>query len=234
MLIHLTGSWASVVVDLSTGVPTIRHWGELLGSNIDLDAIVAAGARPIAHGGLDIEAPVSLVPEHGSGFTGHPGLRGQRRRGTAWAPRFSYESHTMGDDNSVTARAIDTVAQLRLTSVISLGDVLCVRVTLTNLSTTDRYLLDQLDIALPLPAQANELMQFSGRWTRELHPHRVAFERGSYVTENRRGRTSHESPPLMFAGTHAFGEWHGEVWGAHLAWSGNHHTRAEVLADGRC
>lgn len=233
MLIHLTGSWASVVVDLSTGVPTIRHWGALLGSDIDLDAIVAATTRPIAHGGLDIEAPVSLVPEHGSGFTGHPGLLGHRRRGTAWAPRFSYESHAIGDDNSVTAHAIDTVAQLRLTSVISLGDVLCVRVTLTNLSATDRYLLDQLDIALPLPAQANELMQFSGRWTRELHPHRVAFERGSFVTENRRGRTSHENPPLMFAGTHAFGEWHGEVWGAHLAWSGNHHTRAEVLADGR-
>ncbi len=51
--------------------------------------------------------------------------------------------------------------------------------------------------------------------------------------ENRRGRTSHEHPPLLFAGTPGYGEWHGQVWGAHLAWSGNHGLMAERLPDGR-
>ena len=233
VLIHLAGSTTSVVVDLSTGAPTIRHWGAALGDDRDLDAIVASTARPIAHGGLDVEAPLSLVPEHAAGFPGRPGLLGHRRRGTAWAPRFVYESHSLQSNNSLTSTAVDSIAQLRLTSTISLGHVLTVQLTVSNLSTTDRYLLDQLAVTLPLPAQARELMQFSGRWTRELHPYRTSFDRGTFLTENRSGRTSHEHPPLVFAGINGFGEWHGEVWGAHLAWSGNHHMLAEVLPDGR-
>jgi alpha-galactosidase len=221
------------VIDLATGTPTIRHWGARLSDDFDLDSLVLATTRPIAHGGLDVESPLSLVPEHATGFPGHPALLGHRRRGTAWAPRFAYEAHTLTDANTLTAIAVDHVAQLRITSVISLGDVLSVRLTVTNLSTTDRYLLDQLDVTLPLPAQAREIMQFSGRWTRELHPYRASFERGAIVAENRRGRTSHEHLPLVFAGETSFGEWRGEVWGAHLAWSGNHHLLAEVLPDGR-
>ena len=230
---HLQSANTSVVMDLGTGVPTIYHWGSPLGSAIDLQSVVTASQRPIAHGMLDVEVPISLVPEHGSGFPGRPGLLGHRRGGTAWAPRFSYESHALAPDGSLTVVAVDEVAQLKLTSWISLHDVLVVRLTLTNESTVDRYLLDQLDVTLPLPAQARELMQFGGRWTREFHPLRSAFEHGAFTAENRHGRTSHEHPPLLFAGTEAFGEWHGEVWGTHLAWSGNHHWLAEVLPDGR-
>ena len=53
------------------------------------------------------------------------------------------------------------------------------------------------------------------------------------LSENQRGRTSHERPPLLFAGTQGFGEWRGEVWGVHVAWSANHTMLAERLADGR-
>ena len=233
VLIHLWGSNTSVVIDLTTGVPTVRHWGAALNHDIDLDALVSATTRPIAHGGLDIEAPLSFVPEHASGFPGRPGLLGHRRGGSAWAPRFTYESHSLVGHDSLTATAIDAVAKLQMTTVVSLDDVLTVQLTVTNLSAADRYLLDQLDVTLPLPAQAREIMQFSGRWTRELNPYRTAFERGAVVSENRRGRTSHEHVPLVFAGERSFGEWDGEVWGAHLAWSGNHHMLAEVLPDGR-
>ena len=37
----------------------------------------------------------------------------------------------------------------------------------------------------------------------------------------------------MFAGTRGFDEWGGEVWGVHVAWSGNHTMFAERLPDGR-
>ena len=233
MLVHLAGEQTSVVIDLSTGAPTIRHWGSPLGPDVDLDLLAAAAQRPIAHGMLDVEAPISLVPEHGSGFAGRPGLAGHRRGGTAWAPRFEYESHAQPGHGRLVAVAHDPIAKLRLTSVLSLADVLTVQLTLTNTSDVDRYLLDQLSITLPLPGQARELMQFTGRWTRELQPWRTTFDRGAYVAENRRGRTSHEHVPLVFAGTSGFGEWQGEVWGAHLAWSGNHQSIAEVLPDGR-
>ncbi len=38
---------------------------------------------------------------------------------------------------------------------------------------------------------------------------------------------------MLWAGTASFGEERGEVWGAHLAWSGNSRVNAERLPDGR-
>ncbi len=108
-----------------------------------------------------------------------------------------------------------------------------VQAELTNTSPTERYLLDGLSMTLPIPQHAAELGTFSGRWTREFHPVRIPWTHGAITYENRRGRTSHEHPPLLFAGTPSFGEWQGSVWGAHLAWSGNHSGLAERLPDGR-
>ena len=92
----------------------------------------------------------------------------------------------------------------------------------------------------PLPARrAHRLRPDAGARHRAAHlprsldpraAHRSAARgpSGTWIVENRLGRTSHERPPLLFAGTPGFGEWHGEVWGVHLAWSGNHtlHRRA--------
>ena len=107
-----------------------------------------------------------------------------------------------------------------------------VTATLTN-TAARRYSLDALTITLPLPAHADELLRFDGRWAREFQPVRSPWTAGSVLSENQRGRTSHERVPLLFAGTHGFGEWSGEVWGVHVAWSANHTMFAERLADGR-
>ena len=129
--------------------------------------------------------------------------------------------------------AHDDIARLDIVTKIELGDALSVRVELTNACDHEPYLLHGLSVTLPIPRRASELQLFSGRWARELHPVRVPWHHGSHTVENRRGRTSHEHPPLVFAGTPGFGEWNGSVWGAHLAWSGNHALLAERLADGR-
>ena len=93
----------------------------------------------------------------------------------------------------------------------------------TNRSAHARYELGGLTITVArCPSTPPSSDRFTGRWTRELHPSALAWPHGAHTAENRRGRTSHEHPPLVFAGTAGFGEWHGEVWGAHLAWSGNH------------
>ncbi len=227
---HLRGVGTDVVVDSSTGAPTIVHWGAQLG-DIDLQSVRAALDRPVSQGALDVIAPASVVPEHGSGWQGRPGLAGHRRGGTAWAPRFSPSSVNQ-TQHGLLITAVDPVAELRLVTRIELNDALVVQCSLTNTADT-RYLLDQLSVTLPLPVHASDLLTFSGRWTRELHPVRATWGVGSVVVENRRGRTSHEHVPLAFAGSAGFGEWCGEVWGAHLAWSGNHSLLAECLADGR-
>jgi len=219
-----------LLVDVSAGVPVLVHWGAPLG-DAPLTHLAAAVQRPVPGGSIEQPPALSVVPEHGSGHPGRPGLLGHRRRGVAWAPRFQPGSVTRAD-GSLTVVAVDPVAELELTTVLELGDVLQVSCTVRNLSSS-RYLLQGLGITLPLPAHASELLTLHGRWTREFHTERRPFATGTWLAENRLGRTSHERPPLVFAGKPGFGEWSGEVWGAHLAWSGNHFVAAEVLPDGR-
>lgn len=222
-----------MVIDVGTGVPTIVHWGAPLG-DIDLESVPRALHRQVVGGGLDVVAPLSIVPEHGSGHDGRPGLLGHRNGGRAWAARFQPgpDGSVVVDVQSLVVSAVDPVAELELVTRLRLGDVLEVSCTLVNRSQR-RYLLDALTVTLPLPAHAADLLTFSGRWTREFHTERRPWTTGTWSVENRLGRTSHERPPIVFAGERGFGEWSGEVWGVHLGWSGNHTIVADRLSDGR-
>jgi alpha-galactosidase len=254
-LLHLRGGSTDrpvdLVVHLGAGVPVIEHWGAPLAADdravdpgVDLAALGPALALPIVHGGLDHVAPIATVPEHGSASSARPGLAGHRRGGRDWSPRFRPDHHEVetlppgapgvGDRGGarLVAHAVDPVAGLRLVTTVQLGHALVVTHELVN-EGSDRYLLDGLTVTLPLPETAAELLTFTGRWTRELHQQRVAWPSGAHTVENRRGRTSHEYPPLLYAGVPGFGEWAGEVHGVHVAWSGNHVLLAERLPDGR-
>ena len=215
----------SLHIDTSQGVPAVSYWGA---ATEPAAPLVAVGRRSAP------EAPLTLVPEHGSGFPGHPGLLGRRADGTAWAPRFALVDET-GADGRVATTAADHVAGLELRSELeaTAGGGHRIRIAVTNRGDSD-YSLDELSASVAVPAHTAELLLLHGRWGRELHPQRQPLLTGATVVENRRGRTSHEDPPLLWAGTAGFGEQHGEVWGAHLAWSGNHRLAAERLADGRC
>ena len=230
--IRLRGRAVDLVVDLDDGVPVITYWGAPLNDDVDLAALRTVRERPIVDGAADVMAPIAVVPEHGSGFTGRPGLSGHRPGGRAWAPRFRPLTHTI-DGSRLVATAVDEAAELIITVTFDLDHAVVVSAELTNASETTRYLLDGLSITLPIPQHAGELGTFTGRWTREFHAERVDWPFGAFTVENRRGRTSHEHPPLIFAGTPSFREWEGSVWGAHLAWSGNHSLLADRLPDGR-
>lgn len=234
MLIHLCARSVSAVVDTSTGVPTIHYWGPSLGDDPDLTLVADAATRPLVHGALDVVPPCSLVPEHGSGWAGRPGLEGSRGEGSGWAARFTEHDVPLVSTTSVTVDAVAAPDALTMRSIVSLdpaSGALTARLTVTNIASVP-YRLDRLSVTVPLPGHATELLTFEGRWTRELHERRTPWIVGSQVQENRRGRTSHERPPLVYAGEQGFGEWHGQVWGLHLAWSGNHDLVAEHLAEG--
>ena len=230
-IVRLRARGTEVVVDVRGGVPIVAHWGADLGDGATLDGVLAALDRPSVPGAGDDPAAIAILPEHGSGAAGRPGLRGHRPGGRDWAPRFAPAGHVL-DGSALEVRAVDEHAGLGLTTTFRLDHALVVQVELTNHGTT-RYLLDGLSVTVPLPDQADELLTFTGRWAREMQLERRPWISGAHLAENLRGRTSHEHPPLVFAGPAGVGEWGGEVWGAHLAWSGNHSILAERLPDGR-
>lgn len=219
-----------VVVDTAAGSPAILYWGAPLG---DVDPVSMAGAleRPRARGAIDVTAPLAIVAEHASGYAGRPGLLGNRPGGRAWAPRFTVSEIVEGD-RALTIDATDAVAELGLRIELRLEHVLTIRATLTNTGSS-RYLLAQLLVGMAVPDDADELLWFTGRWSREFHETRSPFTRGVLCVENRSGRSTQEHLPLVFAGRRGFGEWSGEVRGLHLGASGNHQMVAEVLPDGR-
>ena len=234
MVIHLTSPTASVVADVSSGVPAILHWGAPLA---DGDLPSTWSRPPLPHGTIDIVGPLTVVPLHGDGFPGRPGLLGHRRGGRHWSPRFEYVSHRTDEDvdrTVLTAVAIDRIAEITLATVIALSHdgVLTLDVSLTNEGDSP-YMLDALTPSLPLPSTATELSTFAGRWTREFSPQRTRWPWGAWISENRIGRTSHEHPPYLFACESGAGEWSGRVWGVHLGYSGNHVLCAEQLPDER-
>jgi alpha-galactosidase len=106
------------------------------------------------------------------------------------------------------------------------------RATVTNLR-DDAYQLTAVTPRLPVPPRATELLDFAGHWGTERTPQRLPFAVGAHVREGRRGRTGFEAATVLHAGEPGFGFRSGDVWGVHVAWSGNHVHLAERLAIGR-
>jgi alpha-galactosidase len=227
----LSNADVSVLVDVSTPIPTILHWGLPVGSEVfDVRATIG---HPVSHGALDVLAPLSVVPEHGSGFQGRPGLEGARADGRGWAPRFTPAKceHTT---TTLTCDSVDTSEGLTLRTEMELlpSGVLRVRTILTNTS-SEPYRVDALRVVLPVPSRAQEALTFGGRWTKEFQPIRQSLFTGSISVENRSGRSSHNRTPIAMLGTPGFTESTGEVWGAHLEWSGNSNMVLDSSTDRR-
>ncbi|MGR5448873.1 alpha-galactosidase [Vibrio alfacsensis] len=228
-LIELAGQQTQLIVELGE-YAEILHWGQKVSG--DLERYRLALHRPVPYGRLDADVSMTLHPELGRGVFSSPGVEGHRN-GQDWAPVFVITDVQQTKDSLVIASE-DIIAGLHLTTELKLDahDVVKTRHTLTNVK-SGVYQVNRLANTLPLPARANELMTYYGRWVHEFQTVRQPLLQGGYQQENRRGRTSHEHYPALVAGTAHFDEMSGDVWGFHFAWSGNHRLRVDVKADGR-
>ena len=232
---RLVSADTEVVVTCGPGPVAIAHWGEPLGAGADLDALLAVLDPGVVPGTPLWRRALPVVPEHGSGFDGRPGLLGSRPGGGDFAPRFEVTDVVRdGRDGMQHLRVTshDAAAGLEMCTDLTLDDVLRVRCTLTNRGGTS-YRLAELLVTLPVPAHAEEVTSLGGRWIGEFTPDRRTWRTGTVGAQNRRGRTSHESAPLVIVSEPGASEWSGGVWAAHLAWSGNHQWSAERTNDGR-
>ena len=122
--------------------------------------------------------------------------------------------------------------ELETTVALTPQGVLRMRHRLRN-GGTHPYVVDALLACLPLPGPATEVLDLTGRWCRERQPQRRLLQQGAWVRDGRHGRTGHDASLLLVAGSPGFGFGHGEVWGVHVAWSGDHTAWAERLPTGQ-
>ncbi|QEW02746.1 alpha-galactosidase [Microbacterium lushaniae] len=230
----LEASDTALVVDVSGGVPRILHWGPSFATVPD-DAAFLASLGDTQGGAdlLEVRKSPSVLPEQSAGWMGTPGLEGHRN-GTSFSSAFELQSWRLDDSRdgvrSLVVDAEDPAAQLLLTTTIEMlpSGLIRVAARVTNTAQESDYCVDALRVVLPIPAEAVEILDFTGRHLRERTPQRHPFVAGTHLREGRRGRTGSDASILLAAGTPGFGFRSGEVWAVHTAWSGNHATFAEL------
>ncbi len=244
--VALTADGVALWLEVSSGrLPQVLHWGEALpdSSAAVLAAASLASMSPPAINGIDVPVRWSLLPEAGAGVLGRPGLVGHRDR-TAWSPRWSVTQvtvegapvtgHHEGGPALVSVAATDRDVGLDLVLEIELtpSGLVRTRATVTNRG-DGPYTVDSLVPCLPVPNRAAELLDLAGHWGAERTPQRLPFGTGIHLRENRRGRTGADAALVLHAGTPGFTFRTGEVWGIHVAWSGNHVHAAELTTQGQ-
>ncbi|WP_279582814.1 alpha-galactosidase [Fodinicola feengrottensis] len=228
---HLTAGGVSLLVEAVAGAsPRVLWWGAELGST-DLAAVALAAGAAGPHGGVVASSAALLFPNYAEGDASRPALAGHRG-----GVDFSPLPKCVTVDSSESALAITSADESAALSVrtdveISESGLLRLRHAVTNTGDSD-YVLDGVAAALPIPGEAAEVLDFTGRWSRERSPQRRPMTIGAVVRDSRRGRTGHDATTLMCAGEPGFGFRHGQVWAVHVAWSGNHSTYAERTPSG--
>jgi len=217
-LIHLHDDRLSVVISTRGNVPAIVYWGNALGASPLQPHMFT---RAVLGGGIDLDPPLGIVPQHHDGWLGTAGIEGCFSDGSGSFSHFVIASSAHTSNSArFTLRDEDLGLELELNLEIHASGVLAIDGALTNCGSMS-YLLHGLRFALPVPSRAQELLTIGGRWGMEFGEQRTPWMQSAISISNSRGRTSHEKWPVVFAGTAQFGEQHGEVWGCHVGWSGN-------------
>jgi alpha-galactosidase len=238
-LIHLRATGVSLVLDARDGLPVVHHWGADLGDLNDdqLSELARANERQVVSGGPDDVNATSILPEQSRSHLGTPGIEGDRA-GADFSVRFDVTgvertSLVETDGQQVTFAAEDAEARLRLELVVQLlgSGIVRLRARLTNAGDSP-YRVQSVLPMLPVPLRAIELADFTGRHLKERSEQRSPFTFGTHVRESRRGRPGADATLLVIAGERGFTSRTGEVWGVHVAWSGNHRFVAERMPNG--
>jgi alpha-galactosidase len=225
----------------SSGTP--RTCLELDGSGDDLPVVLwtglaADGETDGAGSGLP-RVPngpgMPLLGEHARGLFTRPHLRGHRvapeganlAAGLSWSTRFVRDTLEAADER-LRLTAADQAAGLSLVAELETvaGGALRGRYTVTN-DGPGPYVLEGLEVVLPVDDDLVEALDFTGRHERERSPQRHAVTDGLWMREARVGRPGLDAATMVVLGTPGFSPTEGRVLGVHVAWSGNSVLRVE-------
>jgi alpha-galactosidase len=233
--VYLNSINSSLIIDCQGKTPAIIYWGKLLSKETSMDMLSLLSTRQEAKCSLVVEAPISLSPLLGQGFTGSPGIE-INNDDNAWSLGGELVDITQTDDNKVRFETVDDIRKIKVVHTLSLHNdtgVLSATTELVNLSEKSITVNSCAAPTIPLSDQMNKIMSFEGRWSNEFQCHSLDLFLGSFVRENRKGKTSHDNFPGMVMHNSFTHEQAGECYGFHLGWSGNNKMRAELLPEGR-
>ncbi|WP_374945603.1 alpha-galactosidase [Agreia sp.] len=229
-------------------MPAVVHFGADLGELDDraLQNLVEAQRPAVGPSSIDSALTQRIVPLMADGWSGRPGLAGYHEGASISALGSQHTAalrlravRRSGQSIALTLETIPPILGepdatglvLEVDIELSTEGVLRQRLSLRN-EGSSVYSLASLDATLPVPARARELLDFTGRWPRERQPQRHDLGVGTWTRDSRHGRPGHDAAFLLVAGTPNFGFRHGEVWGSHLAWSGDQRLWAEASSTG--
>ncbi|RGP41343.1 Alpha-galactosidase [Altererythrobacter insulae] len=199
------------------------------------DELNALTKRQHAPGGPEVPIEASWLNAIGTGHPSPPGLLAHSD-GEHWAldPRVTDVKHDPAANHLTIATRDESSGLVAHHQMTGLGGSGCFMfaTTLKNEGNTPFSIEWVSAVCLPLDPRFTQMMSFSGRWANEFQADQHELKRGSFVRENRAGRTGHESYPGFYFGTAATDETHGLACAVHLAASGNHRLRVDKLGDG--
>ena len=236
----LSGPGVSVVLDVAgPSLPRVLHWGPVVGPGGDAGdggALLAQAAVPSSF--FDDLLGLPLLAGELDGWMGTPGVAGHRS-GAGVHPAWTLDAPVdvtadgAGAGGSVVARASDAAAGLSVEVTLVVDPHGVVTLTSTLTATADGvYDVGGVSALMPLPPHALEVLDLTGRWGRERSPQRSPLQDGTHRHASRTGRSGHDAPLLLTAGTPGFGFRSGSVWCAHVAWSGDQAHLVERLPQG--
>ncbi|WP_395339122.1 alpha-galactosidase [Ningiella sp. W23] len=233
--VQLNARNCTIIIRCKSATPEIIYYGQALSNTTSLHMLAHLSTRQEAKCAVVHEPPISLSPCLGDGFTGHPGITIDDGD-IAWSVSPKLIEVEQSSQQSVVFTSIDAHRHIQIRHQLELdyeSQVLACSSIITNLNSR---LVTVVDLAAPtiaLPDHINRIMAFEGRWSHEFQTRTLDLFLGAYVRENRKGKTSHDNFPGVIVHDEHTHEYHGECYGFHLGWSGNHRTRVELLPEQR-
>ena len=213
------------------GAPELLYFSTSLPLETDLVALRLSQQTSIPQAMLDEPAPLSLLPEAGKGWQGSPAMEIAANDRPTWAPRWSLDK-VLSRDAGYQLFLSDNIAELSVCLSLGLTQEGMFKQSLrvTNLGEGELD-VQRLALTMPIPAHFTKRMSFYGRWCQEFQQ-QISPWFDTWVQENRAGRNSHANFPSLIVGDEFFSELSGDVYGLHLAISGNHRLKADYTLEG--
>lgn len=209
---------SSLLLEVVDGALVISHWGAPLMGEIAESTI--ALRESIAHGFWDQPQNPGIMREGSRGCLGHPTLSGHRN-GQAWSTKFEVaDFHHKDNQCIVTLRDFHAELEILINFEMDNFGVVTQKATLKNIGLSD-FIVNEYIHWLPLPQEAQQSLDFVGRWSNERQSQRRDIAIGVWVRQSREGRSgaNFSIANIALAAHTTFQS--GVAWATSVAWSGN-------------